>query len=516
MRHGIGARGADTGQEDATAPMPIRIPHRSLVLPLTLVACMNTTRDEGSPFDGAGTDSHGPAAPTTASGSPSAGDDGVDDGSDGGGPPSLDVGSPESGDGAGEGGECPPLPGGNAELHGIVTAPNGELPISGALVWVQDEPPDGVPDEVYCLECIEVPCDTPHAITGADGSFSLSAVAGSQWLVVSKGQFMRATPIELAAGGQAAASESTRLPNRRAPDEGQWMPNIALAWGDYDALQDALAKLGLGELDGSGQHLAPGTEAFDVWDNHADNFGSTPQNPITTMSMGTLEALVSDADALSKYHIVFVPCASGNAAFTPAQLDNIRAWVAAGGKWYVADWSLAWLDEPFGQYQTFWQDGWSGGPYLDAFDTNGTVLDDGLLAWLDALPPSLADINPLNPGGGHPTLGQLPHVPLEDLWSTIESTPPVLVDDGQGNMIDVGHKVWIEGPGGGEDGAPADQAWPLTVTGEYGCGKILFTSYHTTEWETYVGLSPQELVLMYLILEIGTCQVPLPPPTPAG
>ncbi|MBK8718742.1 MAG: hypothetical protein IPN32_29070 [Deltaproteobacteria bacterium] len=220
-------------------------------------------------------------------------------------------------------------------------------------MWVQDEPPDGVPDEVYCLECIEVPCDTPHAITGADGSFSLSAVAGSQWLVVSKGQFMRATPIELAAGGQAAASESTRLPNRRAPDEGQWMPNIALAWGDYDALQDALAKLGLGELDGSSQHLAPGTEAFDVWDNHADNFGSTPQNPITTMSMGTLEALVSDADALSKYHIVFVPCASGNAAFTPAQLDNIRAWVAAGGKWYVADWSLAWLDEPFGQYQTF-------------------------------------------------------------------------------------------------------------------------------------------------------------------
>ncbi|MBK8718741.1 MAG: hypothetical protein IPN32_29065 [Deltaproteobacteria bacterium] len=35
--------------------MPIRIPHRSLVLPLTLVASPNTTRDEGSPFDGAGT-----------------------------------------------------------------------------------------------------------------------------------------------------------------------------------------------------------------------------------------------------------------------------------------------------------------------------------------------------------------------------------------------------------------------------------------------------------------------------
>ena len=41
---------------------------------------------------------------------------------------------------------------------------------------------------------------------------------------------------------------------------------------------------------------------------------------------------------------------------------------------------------------------------------------------------------------------------------------------------------------------------------------MLFTAYHTVEGGGYVGLTPQELVLMYLILEIGLCQVPFNPP----
>ena len=84
---------------------------------------------------------------------------------------------------------------------------------------------------------------------------------------------------------------------------------------------------------------------------------------------------------------------------------------------------------------------------------------------------------------------------------------PVMVDDGMGGMVDVSHKVWLDGPGG----QPA-AVHPLTVTGQFGCGKIQFTSYHAAEFYNYVGLSPQELVLIYTILEIGACQEPLPPP----
>jgi hypothetical protein len=36
----------------------------------------------------------------------------------------------------------------------------------------------------------------------------------------------------------------------------------------------------------------------------------------------------------------------------------------------------------------------------------------------------------------------------------------------------------------------------------------MFTAYHTAEGGHYIGLTPQELVLMYLILDIGVCQEP--------
>ena len=73
--------------------------------------------------------------------------------------------------------------------------------------------------------------------------------------------------------------------------------------------------------------------------------------------------------------------------------------------------------------------------------------------------------------------------------------------------------LWIEGPGDG-DTVPTPQN-PLTVTGEYGCGKILFTTYHMAELTTsYSGLTPQELVLLYRLLELGVCQSPYEPPPP--
>jgi hypothetical protein len=107
---------------------------------------------------------------------------------------------------------------------------------------------------------------------------------------------------------------------------------------------------------------------------------------------------------------------------------------------------------------------------------------------------------------------QLPKVPTVDNWSGIQyPIPEILVDDGMGGMVDVGHKVWLEGPGGGFD-IPVNEIHPLTITGQYGCGKIQFTSYHAAEFYNYVGLSPQELVLIYTILEIGVCQDALPPP----
>jgi hypothetical protein len=188
-------------------------------------------------------------------------------------------------------------------------------------------------------------------------------------------------------------------------------------------------------------------------------------------------------------------------------VQNIRDWVAAGGRWYVSDWSNEWLQVVFPEYQNLagW-DGSFGSADNGSYDSLATVLDPPLLEWLEALPAQYLDINPLN-DEDHPALDQLPQVMTVDNWSGITDVLPVLVSDGQDGMVDVGHKVWLEGPGG----LPAP-VHPLTVTGQFGCGKLQFTSYHTAEFFNYVGLSPQELVLIYTILEIGTCQEPLPPP----
>jgi hypothetical protein len=123
----------------------------------------------------------------------------------------------------------------------------------------------------------------------------------------------------------------------------------------------------------------------------------------------------------------------------------------------------------------------------------------------------LKDINPLN-DENHPTLFQLPQLLTVDNWSGIQyPLPEIFVDDMMGNPVNVGHQVWLEGPGGGGS-IPVNDIHPLTITAQYGCGKIQFTSYHTAEFFDYVGLSPQELVLIYTILEIGVCQESLPPP----
>jgi len=394
----------------------------------------------------------------------------------------------------------------NATLNGVVYGPDGEMPVSGALVYITDEEPEGIPQGVYCAECEELDADVDSTLSNPDGTFSLNTSSGDgKFLVVQKGQFLRITPIIVGPGPVMINDNLTTLPGQNDPENGEYIPLIAVADANFDRLEDALGKFGLGDtiIANFEERVVPGTESFDLWEN-----GRDPSVDGLT-SQGTLEELVANPEALAQYHVIFVPCSSDTfvTALTPQNVQNIRDWVAAGGRWYVSDWANEWLMLVFPEYQDL--AGWSGATGSadnGSYDSLADILDDGLLDWLEALPAQFDDINPLN-DEMHPTLFDLPQVLTTDNWSGISATLPVLVDDGNGGMVDVGHKVWLEGPGGD----PA-AAHPLTVTGQFGCGKIQFTSYHTAEFFNYVGLSPQELVLIYTILEIGVCQQDLPPP----
>ena len=388
-------------------------------------------------------------------------------------------------------------------LDGTVWAPNGVIPVSGALVYTSTDMPAGIPQGVYCAECEELGADDRFTTTAADGSFTLNTNSeGANYLVVQKGQFMRITPIEFGEGVQTLDDELTTLPGENDPENGLFIPLIAVGNGSFDRLEDGLGKFGLGDtiIAGFEERLVPGTEPFDLCDN-----GRSPGTD-GFASQGTFAQLVASPKQLAQYHMIFAPCSADTyvSALTPTNVQNIRDWVAAGGRWYVSDWSNEWLVNVFPEYQQLSCPG--GSCDNGAYDSLANVMDDGLLEWLEALPDPLKDINPLN-DEPHPTLYQLPQVQTVDNWSGIQAILPVLVDDGMGGQTDVGHKVWLEGSGGLVAGVH-----PLTVTGQFGCGKLQFTSYHMAEFFNYVGLSPQELVLLYTILEIGVCQEALPPP----
>ncbi len=389
------------------------------------------------------------------------------------------------------------LPTPTAQVRGTVFAPNLELPISGALVYLTTGDPEPVPDEVYCAECVELPCDVHFVLSEPDGSFNLPAVAGpNQKLVVQKGQYLHITPVEVAVGDVQVPAEKSNLPGRWDPQNGQYIPRMAVMSSYNDTIFNVLAKIGMGNTDTSGEwdQQSAGFDVYDVYE--PENGGG---------------ALLDDLDAMRAYHIIFIPCMSQSGlgqTLSPQRIENIRTWVEEGGKWYVTDWANEYLVDPFPTYQEFHES--TGAIDIGEYSATGTVLDEGLLAWLSALPPGLKDI-----GNGFPTLGNLPSVDLHDNWSGLESLAEIIVQDEEGNDVDVGHYAWVEGPCSACTTAP-QQVRPMTLSAGYGCGRMMFSTYHTNDG-AHAGLSPQELVLFYIILEIGICRGdPPPPPPPIG
>ena len=412
-------------------------------------------------------------------------DDGDDDDGDGTTGHVLDVGG-SGGQNGDDGGDCVPQAT-NATLTGTVYAPNLEIPISGAVVYVTQGDPEPVPAEVYCAECVQITCNEHFVLTEPDGSFELPATAGAgQKLVVQKGQFMHVVDIDVAEGDNAVPANMSNLPGEWNPGAGMWIPRIAVVETEWDNIYNILAKIGLGNV--SGGALVSGSEQFDLYAQPAGG------------------ALLDDLDAMREYHIIFIPCMAqeGMGGLSQQRIDNIRQWVSEGGKWYVTDWANEYLYETFPNYQRL--HGQDFDPDLPLYDTTGVVLDADLLAWLEALPAPLKDI-----GGGHPNLLSLPTVGLVDNWSGIDSIPPIMVMNDEGEQVNVGHHEWVQGSC--PVCSPSNELRPMTISAQYGCGRMMFSTYHTDEG-VHAGLTPQELILLYIILEIGVCHEETPPPPP--
>ena len=207
-------------------------------------------------------------------------------------------------------------------------------------------------------------------------------------------------------------------------------------------------------------------------------------------------------------------------------LRNIREFVKAGGKLYVTDWSGEWMDNVFpaqielgsglggglpgfGSIDTpasaynaatdTWNTGQFGNADGDAYDSDeAEVLDPTMAAWLAAQKAPTEgsnNLSPINPA----------RFTASGNWNFVKTLNAVTVGNDENGMPVVDTpKAWVRGsntePIGGGGGKR-----PLTVTFQpAGCGRVLYSTYHTTEGE-HLGLHTQERILLYLMMEIGVC-----------
>ncbi len=379
-------------------------------------------------------------------------------------------------------------------ITGTVFSPASDLryrfPIAQALVYLTRSEAPFIPRHVYCDKCVSLAPATPQAMTDSYGTFRIERIPEGEWnMVVQKGQFRRVRRITVY-GGQSLdiPQDMTTLPN--SYDEGSMdtIPMIAVASGAYDWFEDLLAKFGLADLE-SDYHYKRGTEEFTLFSNGGQAFGMGVED-FKEFLRRPLET--PDVNDLHDFNVLFIPCTDGRHSdevlSEPAVIENLRSFVQSGGKLYVADWSYDFLEQAFPEFIDFVGDdsivGHAEQVIDDFWDTTGSIRNADLTSWLVALGHDPGSIEFLKS------------------WVGVEATSVVPGIDEFGEPIDITPEEVINGtvPGYGDK--------PLNVVFNYGCGKVLYTTYHTIgalEVAPRPEMIPQEKILLYLILDISVC-----------
>ena len=403
------------------------------------------------------------ALPTGCSGGDDGGNGGTPDGSTG-----------------GDGGTATPDSGNVVQmvtLSGRVMAPTGAFPISGALVYFTRVNPEPIPSGVYDYQCDELN-GTPYALSAADGTWTIEVPEGAWKVVTRKGNFRRIRDIQVTPGMDTNIPQQiTTLPGSGTPDGLDTIPSFAVVKTSPDLTYNLLGKFGLGQMDGGGE-LVPGSEQFDIFEDSGG--GSYPHT----------SALFDQQSVLDSYQMIFLPCYSSSVGvnFVNSNVQMLRDYVTAGGRIYNSCTVSLWSEATFPPYIDFYQGDDPtrfdiGRRTNSAYTTTGDVLDPDMAEWLSVVTAE-------NPAS----------VPFQNGYVTIDAT--VEVDDGHGLEEDNGvvkPYTWVEDNG-------SYPGSPLMVTYNYDAGKVFYSVYETSQG--LPTMTPQEYVLLYVILEVGVCNNP--------
>ena len=373
-----------------------------------------------------------------------------------------------------------------ATLTGRVLAPNGLDPIAGAVVYLSDGPVAPFAATPTCDLCERADLGCASARSLSDGSFALGGLpTGRHQVVIQKGRFRRRLSLDLACGANALDAPRSRLP--RSAAEGD-VPRIAVSNGDYDQLECVLAKVGLDPA------------AIDLYNHRSEPELDEPGRP-------SIAALLGDAARLRGYHMLFINCtdAPDPYAMTPRARDNLRDWVAAGGRLFVTDHAYDFIEQ-VAQWSpaVCWEGATTCGASPEArdgaelglsVDVDATITDPGLHRWLGRLGALNAD-------------GTAPLRALAGGWAVQRS-------------LGAGVRAWASGAVTfGTDEEELSGVRPLTFSfDDNRCGRVVFSSYHTNDilssecdegcrFPMYCGddpFTPHERILEYLLFEASGC-----------
>lgn len=336
-------------------------------------------------------------------------------------------------------------------IRGVVFAPNGSLPMAGVLVYVTATEPAAIPDQTYCDKCVELE-EGSFGYSGPDGAIDFQPRGeGERFLVVQKGQFRKVRKITLTKGETSVPAEAFTMPKTTDAAKGDTAPKMLIVKGvdKYDKIEQSLDKLGI---------------EYEIATNK-------PQ-------------VLRNATELAKHHVVFLPCDQEDELEMqdPQVLANLRQYVEGGGKLYVTDYSYEYVRQPFGQRIQWRGETSTLGSAADATggqDWSGPAKaeDKGLGDWLAA-----------NGHASWDTEANFLHI------SAVNTIPGL---DENGAEAQIVPKVWVTAR---ENGTGPDM--PCTVSFQNGCGRVLYSTYHTEAGNQFL---PQEKALLYILLEVGVC-----------
>lgn len=467
-------------------------------------------------------------------------------------------------------------------VTGTVFAPNGTDPIAGATVYIPSgmanlaTPTSGlnavtkVNVEATCSGSA-VTCSAPASTalcstcSCADGAYTLDvsgcSASSATTIKYQKGAMVASIPFSSACTTTsttcAIIDTVSRFPTAAeaaADDEAEAL-NIAVVTGEWDDIQDVLAKLGYGTLD-EDNHLEIGSESGITLYRGGDSDLDSDLAAVSETTYPEASSLFSDATTMQTYDIIFINCGASElvAATTVATenlpipesakrlshaeyhamrksfagkselsfaidstvIANIQTYVNNGGKLYVTDWAYDFVEQAFPDFMDFEGGGDGDATTAETSDaaqvgdsedanannlvSNATINDATMKAWLSGRSSNTLDSD-YAPSRG------LCATTANGNTSSLNSDETVRIGDFLSSwsvmkeIHDSDTTVLVEGTVYYSSGSTATR--PLTVSRSVGTngGKILYSSYHSAHTCPTTGFWPQERILQYLVFE---------------